>query len=82
MRGRWGRTGWGGLRRQGVSEGGRSAVRAGVRSSFILVRLAFTAWAFAVWVASPLSRSRVGERRFIGLAFAFAHLVDAALVDG
>ncbi|MEN2394001.1 ferric reductase-like transmembrane domain-containing protein [Pseudomonas halotolerans] len=63
-----------------LTEGVRSAIRATARSSFALFLLAFTASAFAVLVPSPLSRSLVRERRFIGLAFAFSHLVHAVLI--
>jgi DMSO/TMAO reductase YedYZ heme-binding membrane subunit len=61
-------------------EGLRSAIRATARSSFILFLTAFTASAFAVLVPSPLSKALVRERRFIGLAFAFSHLVHAVLI--
>lgn len=61
-------------------EGLRSAIRATARSSFVLFLIAFTASAFAVLVPSPLSKTLVRERRFIGLAFAFSHLVHAVLI--
>ena len=61
-------------------EGLRSAIRATARSSFVLFMIAFTASAFAVLVPSPLSKALVRERRFIGLAFAFSHLVHAVLI--
>lgn len=61
-------------------EGLRSAIRATARSSFVLFLSAFTASAFAVLVPSPLSKALVRERRFIGLAFAFSHLVHAVLI--
>jgi DMSO/TMAO reductase YedYZ heme-binding membrane subunit len=63
-----------------LTEGVRSAIRATARSSFVLFLLAFTASAFAVLVPSTLSKSLVRERRFIGLAFAFSHLVHALLI--
>jgi DMSO/TMAO reductase YedYZ heme-binding membrane subunit len=63
-----------------LAEGVRSAIRATARSSFVLFLLAFTASAFAVLVPSPLSKSLVRERRFIGLAFAFSHLIHAVLI--
>ncbi|MBH3340391.1 hypothetical protein I5L51_14855 [Pseudomonas mendocina] len=62
-------------------EGLRSAIRATARSSFVLFIAAFTASAFAVLVPSPFSRALVRERRFIGLAFAFSHLVHALLIS-
>lgn len=61
-------------------DGLRSAIRATARSSFVLFLIAFTASAFAVLVPSPLSKALVRERRFIGLAFAFSHLVHAVVV--
>jgi DMSO/TMAO reductase YedYZ heme-binding membrane subunit len=61
-------------------EATRSAIRATARTSFALFLAAFTASAFAVLVPSPFTRSLVRERRFIGLAFAFSHLVHALLI--
>lgn len=61
-------------------EGLRSAIRATARSSFALFMLAFTASAFAVLVPAAFTRALVRERRFIGLAFAFSHLVHALLI--
>ncbi|BFT63517.1 hypothetical protein [Pseudomonas moorei] len=61
-------------------EGLRSAIRATARTSFVLFLAAFTASAFAVLVPSPLSKALVRERRFIGLAFAFSHLLHAVLI--
>lgn len=61
-------------------EGLRSAIRATARSSFVLFLSAFTASAFAVLVPSALSKALIRERRFIGLAFAFSHLVHAVLI--
>ena len=61
-------------------DGLRSAIRATARSSFALFLAAFTASAFAVLVPSPLSKALVRERRFIGLAFAFSHLIHAVLI--
>lgn len=63
-----------------LAEGLRSAIRATARSSFVLFLIAFTASAFAVLVPSPFSKALVRERRFIGLAFAFSHLVHAVLI--
>ncbi|MGE7955044.1 hypothetical protein ACQKQA_00330 [Pseudomonas sp. NPDC089530] len=61
-------------------EATRSAIRATARSSFALFLLAFTASAWAVLRPSPLSQTLVRERRYIGLAFAFSHLVHALLI--
>jgi DMSO/TMAO reductase YedYZ heme-binding membrane subunit len=63
-----------------VIEGLRSAIRATARTSFALFLAAFTASAFAVLIPSPFSRTLVRERRFIGLAFAFSHLLHAILI--
>jgi methionine sulfoxide reductase heme-binding subunit len=61
-------------------EGLRSAIRATARTSFALFLAAFTASAFAVLVPSSFSKALVRERRFIGLAFAFSHLLHAVLI--
>ncbi|MFJ7793889.1 ferric reductase-like transmembrane domain-containing protein [Pseudomonas sp. NPDC096950] len=61
-------------------EATRSAIRATARTSFALFLAAFLASAFAVLVPSPFTKSLVRERRFIGLAFAFSHLVHAVLI--
>lgn len=61
-------------------EGLRSAIRATARTSFALFLVAFTASAFAVLVPSRFSKALVRERRFIGLAFAFSHLLHAILI--
>jgi sulfoxide reductase heme-binding subunit YedZ len=61
-------------------EGLRSAIRATARTSFALFLVAFTASAFAVLVPCPFSKALVRERRFIGLAFAFSHLLHAVLI--
>lgn len=61
-------------------EGLRSAIRATARTSFALFLAAFTASAFAVLIPSPFSKALVRERRFIGLAFAFSHLLHAVLI--
>lgn len=58
----------------------RSAIRATARTSFVLFLAAFTASAFAVLVLSMFTKTLVRERRFIGLAFAFSHLVQAVLI--
>lgn len=61
-------------------EGLLSAIRATARSSFVLFLAAFTASAFAVLIPSPLTKALVRERRYIGLAFAFSHVVHAVLI--
>ena len=62
-------------------EGVRSAIRATARSSFVLFLIAFTASAFAVLGLSGPYPSRWNlSGRFIGLAFAFSHLIHAVLI--
>src|SRR6187551_2677777 len=61
-------------------EGLRSAIRATARSSFVLFLIVFTASAFAVLVPSAFSKVLVRERRILGLAFAFSHLVHAVFI--
>lgn len=61
-------------------EGVHSAVRATARSSFALFLLAFTASAFAVLLPGPASAALLRERRYIGLGFAFSHLVHAVVI--
>lgn len=61
-------------------EGVHSAVRATARSSFALFLLAFTASAFAALLPGPASSALLRERRYIGLGFAFSHLVHAVVI--
>ncbi|MEH6419877.1 ferric reductase-like transmembrane domain-containing protein [Pseudomonas sp. CGJS7] len=58
----------------------RSAIRATARTSFALFLLAFTASAFVALVPSPVTKALLRERRYIGLAFAFSHLVHAIAI--
>jgi DMSO/TMAO reductase YedYZ heme-binding membrane subunit len=54
------------------------AVRATARTSFILFLAAFTASSLAKLLPSVPTRALVRERRYIGLSFAFSHLLHAA----
>jgi len=60
--------------------GVHSAVRATARSSFALFLLAFTASAVATLLPGPNSAALLRERRYIGLGFAFSHLVHAVVI--
>src|SRR5215469_7198004 len=51
------------------------AVRATARTSFILFLAAFTASSLAKLVPSLLTWALVRERRYLGLSFAFSHLL-------
>lgn len=61
-------------------EGVHSAVRTTARSSFALFLLAFTASALATLLPGPASSALLRERRYIGLGFAFSHLVHAIVI--
>jgi DMSO/TMAO reductase YedYZ heme-binding membrane subunit len=63
-----------------LAQGVRVVIRATARTSFTLFLLAFVASALAVLRPSPFTRSLVRERRYIGLAFAFSHLVHAVAI--
>jgi methionine sulfoxide reductase heme-binding subunit len=51
------------------------AVRATARTSFVLFLAAFTASSLAKLAPSALTRALVRERRYLGLSFAFSHLL-------
>jgi DMSO/TMAO reductase YedYZ heme-binding membrane subunit len=53
------------------------AVRATARTSFVLFLAVFTAASFARLLPSPLTRALAKERRYIGLSFAYSHLLHA-----
>jgi len=53
------------------------AVRATARASFVLFLAAFTASSLAKLLPSPLTKALLRERRYIGLSFAFSHLLHA-----
>jgi methionine sulfoxide reductase heme-binding subunit len=56
------------------------AVRATARTSFILFLAAFLASSLAKLVPSALTMAMLRERRYIGLSFAFSHLLHAAVL--
>ena len=56
------------------------AVRATARTSFILFLAVFTASSLAKLLPSALTRALAQERRYIGLSFAFSHLLHAAVL--
>jgi sulfoxide reductase heme-binding subunit YedZ len=53
------------------------AVRMTARLSFILFLAAFTASSLATLAPSAFSKALIRERRYLGLSFAFSHLVHA-----
>jgi methionine sulfoxide reductase heme-binding subunit len=53
------------------------AVRASARTSFILFLTVFIASSLLKLLPSPLTKALVRERRYIGLSFAFSHLLHA-----
>jgi methionine sulfoxide reductase heme-binding subunit len=53
------------------------AVRASARTSLVLFLTAFTASSLVKFFPSPLTKALVRERRYIGLSFAFSHLLHA-----
>lgn len=61
-------------------EGLRSAIRATARTSFTLFLLAFLASSLAFIVPGKATRLLLRERRFIGLAFAFSHMLHGILI--
>ncbi|PKM20935.1 MAG: hypothetical protein CVV11_05545 [Gammaproteobacteria bacterium HGW-Gammaproteobacteria-15] len=58
----------------------RSAIRVTARTSFTLFLLAFLASSLAILVPSSGTKALLRERRFIGLSFAFSHLVHGILI--
>lgn len=58
----------------------RSVIRATARSSFVLFLAAFVASSLATLVPTDFSRGLVRERRYIGLSFAFSHLVHLGAI--
>ncbi|MBV7483109.1 ferric reductase-like transmembrane domain-containing protein [Bordetella sp. BOR01] len=58
----------------------RSAIRVTARTSFVLFLTAFVASALAVLIPSGFTRGLVRQRRYIGLGFAFSHLVHAIVI--
>lgn len=62
------------------AEAMRSVIRATARSSFVLFLAAFVASSLATLVPNDYTRGLVRERRYIGLAFAFSHLVHLGAI--
>lgn len=58
-----------------TTEAVRSVIRATARTSFALFLVAFVASSLATLVPNDLTRGLMRERRYIGLSFAFSHLV-------
>ncbi|WP_257455136.1 ferric reductase-like transmembrane domain-containing protein [Archangium lipolyticum] len=56
-------------------EGTRSVIRATARTSFALFLAAFVASSLNTLVPSDFTRRLMRERRYVGLSFAFSHLV-------
>lgn len=63
-------------------EGLRSVIRATARTSFALFLAAFVASSMATLVPNAFTRGLVRERRYVGLSFAFSHLVHFAAIVG
>ncbi|WP_369991207.1 ferric reductase-like transmembrane domain-containing protein [Pseudomonas xanthosomatis] len=64
----------------GSADALRSAIRATARSSFALFLLTFLASALVTLLPGALSRQLLRERRYLGLAFAFSHMVHGVLI--
>lgn len=62
------------------AEAMRSVIRATARSSFVLFLAAFVASSLATLVPNGFTRGLVRERRYIGLSFAFSHLVHLGAI--
>lgn len=62
------------------ADGLRSAIRATARSSFTLFVLTFLASSLVTLLPSATSHRVLRERRYLGLAFAFSHLVHGVLI--
>lgn len=61
-------------------EGLRTAIRATARTSFTLFLLAFLASTLARLAPGTVTGLLLRERRFIGLAFAFSHMLHGVLI--
>lgn len=62
------------------AEAMRSVIRATARSSFVLFLATFVASSLATLVPNDFTRALVRERRYIGLSFAFSHLVHLGAI--
>ena len=58
----------------------RSAIRVTARTSFALFLLTFLASSLATLVPTGRTKALLRERRFLGLSFAFSHLVHGVLI--
>ena len=58
----------------------RSAIRVTARTSFALFLLTFLASSLATLVPTGRTKALLQERRFLGLSFAFSHLVHGILI--
>lgn len=63
-------------------EATRTVIRATARTSFVLFLAAFVASSLATLVPNAFTRALVRERRYLGLSFAFSHLVHMAAIVG
>ena len=63
-------------------EGLRTMIRATARTSFALFLAAFVASSLATLVPNAFTRGLVRERRYVGLSFAFSHLVHLTAIAG
>lgn len=62
------------------AEGLRAVIRATARTSFALFLAAFVASSLATLVPGEFTRRLLRERRYLGLSFAFSHLVHLAAI--
>jgi DMSO/TMAO reductase YedYZ heme-binding membrane subunit len=58
----------------------RTSIRATARSSFLLFLLTFVASSLAILIPAPLTSYLIRNRKFLGLSFAFSHLVHAIVI--
>lgn len=63
-----------------VVAGVRSVIRATARTSFVLFLAAFTASSLVALVPNGFTRGLMRERRYVGLSFAFSHLVHLVAI--
>ena len=63
------------LLHQDLAEGLRAVIRATARTSFLLFLTAFVASSMAILVPAGFTQKLLKERRYLGLSFAFSHLV-------
>lgn len=63
-----------------LAEGLRTLIRATARTSFVLFLAAFVASSLTTLVPNDFTRRLMRERRYVGLSFAFSHLVHLAAI--